>query len=199
MTAPVAYGSASNVIVGEAYILIAPLSGSAPTLPPPSTVGLAGGTAWPSPWVLTGFTESGLTFSVNRKTTDIMVEEQITPIEIVTDTGDVILDFAFMEDTLANMAQAYGGATLVATAATSMVAGYSTLSLLDSLTAVAIGFEATNTLGFPRQVIVPKVVSASAVKTPYRRAKAARSYPVTYRAICDMPAIQIQEITAVPT
>ena len=158
------------------------------------------GAAWPSPWVSSGFTESGITFNVDRKTVDINVEEQSTPVDVVVEATTITIDAVLAEDTLATMVNAYGGGTLVTTAAVAgppAIDGYTTLTLSDTLEQLAIGFEAVNTFGLWRRVYIPLVVSGAKVKTQYQRAKAPRTYTVTFTAICPISQIAIMDATVV--
>ncbi len=187
-------GTASNVIVGVASLYIAPSGTAKPAAP-----ATAGATSWPtpsSPWVASGFTESGVTLNVDRKTGEIRVEEQSTPVLITPDTLDVTIDITFAEDTIANMQNAYGGGTITTTAASASTPGLSTLNLADALTAVAVVFYGVNSFGFQRQVFIPSMVAAGKVKTEYMRVKSPRLYPTTFTATCAPSAIEIDDITA---
>ncbi len=187
-------GTAANVLVGAAQIYTAPASTAPPTVAP--TTGLIVPT---TPWVEVGFTIAGLTWSVQQKPVDIMVEEQSTPVMVVPDTADVTLAFEMAEDTLASIALAYGGGTTAVTAPGASSAGYTTLTLSSSLAVVAACFVGVNPAGFNRLVYVPLVVSTAKVDTKYLRAKAPRSYPATLTAICPLNAIVITDVTAVET
>lgn len=109
----------NNVLVGFATLWYAPypLGGPAAGLP---NVPL--GTAWPSPWVTPGATETGVTWAVDEKDTDIMIEEQPNPVNVVADTQDYTFDVTLAEDTLNNMLLAYGRGNIAATAGTSRTA-----------------------------------------------------------------------------
>jgi hypothetical protein len=187
-------GTASNVVVGEATLYIAPAGTVMPTAP-----ATTGATAWATPsapWVSPGFTESGVTLNVDRKTGEIRVEEQSTPVLITPDTTDVTIDITFAEDTVLNMQNAYGGGTITTVAAATGVPGTTTLALADSLTAVAVLFYGVNAKGYQRQVYIPSMVAAGKVKTEYMRMKSPRLYPTTFTATCALPSIIITDITA---
>ena len=180
----------TNVIVGAASIWTAPIN----TVPPLTS--LAAGTPWLAPWVSVGATDAGLTMGVELKTVPIMIEEQPSPVDMVVDTEDVTFAFTLSEDTLASMQLAYGGGTLTVTAPSSILPGTSSLALSPILGQVAIGFEALNTFGLARRIVIPAAVTTAKVDTAYRRAKAARLYPVTLTAVCPVGSISIVEITA---
>lgn len=189
--------TASNVIVGYATMYTAPANTVVP--PVPSAVGA---TAWvtPStPWVATGFTESGVTLNIDRKVDEIRVEEQTTPVLIAPDTVDVTIDITFAEDTIANMQLAYGGGVITTIAASGTVPGQTVLNLADALTNLAVVFYGLNSFGFQRQVYVPYMISAAKVKTQYQRAKGPRMYPATFTAVCAMSQISVIDITAAVT
>jgi len=190
-------GTASNVIVGVASMWIAPANTAAPAVS--STVGSATFGPPISPWVASGFTESGVTLNVDRKTGEIRVEEQSTPVLITPDSTDVTIDITFAEDTIANMQNAYGGGTITTVAASASVPGQSILTLADALTAVAVWFTGANSFGFQRGVYIPNMVASGKVKTEYLRMKSPRLYPATFTAICAMSAITITDLTAVVT
>ena len=187
-------GTAANVVVGVASLYIAPAGTAKPSVPT-----TAGATSWATPsapWVASGFTESGVTLNVDRKTGEIRVEEQSTPVLITPDTTDVTIDITFAEDTVANMQNAYGGGTITTTTASASTPGLSTLNLAEALTAVAIVFYGVNSFGFQRQVYIPSMVSAGKVKTEYMRMKSPRLYPATFTATCALASIEIDDITA---
>lgn len=187
-------GTASNVIVGVASLYIAPANTVMPSLPATS-----GATAWPTPstpWVPSGFTESGVVLNVDRKTGEIRVEEQSTPVLITPDTLDVTIDITFAEDTIPNMQNAYGGGTILTTVAATGVPGNTELTLADALTSVAILIYGVNSHGYQRQIYIPSMVSAGKVKTEYMRVKSPRLYPTTFTATCAPAAISIIDITA---
>jgi len=186
--------TASNVIVGVATMYIAPANTAATALPTTS-----GATAWATPstpWVATGFTETGVTLNVDTKTGEIRVEEQSTPVLITPDSKDVTIDVTFAEDTIANMQNAYGGGSITTVVAATGVPGTTTLNLAEALTVVAVQFFGTNSHGFQRQVYIPSMVAAGKVKTEYMRMKTARLYPTTFTTTCAPASISIVDITA---
>lgn len=182
-----------NVLVGTALLYVAPY-GSAGEPMPADTIAL--GSAWGGNWVAMGGTQQGVKITVNPKTIDIMIEEQMTPAQVVVDTEDIRVDTTLSEDIIANMKLAYGGGTIVTQAPTVSLIGKTTLTLADSLDLLSVGFEARNSFGLFRRVYIPKVVSIATVATDYRRAAVQRLYPVTLRAICDPTLITIEEQTA---
>lgn len=188
-------GTPSNVIVGFADLYIAPANTASPI--PAVTVGSATFQPISTPWEYSGFTETGVILNVDRKTQNIMVEEQSTPVAVVDDTTDVTIDVTFAEDTIENMLNAYGGGVITTTAATANSPGQTQLVLADGLEQLAVCFTATNAFGFERLVYIPQMVSAGKVKTQYMRNKSPRLYPATFTAVCALSQIAITDLTAV--
>ena len=186
-------GTAAAVIVGLAQAYIAPAGTASPTVA--GTTGLI--TTPTTPWVAVGFTESGVALTVDRKVDEIHVEEQSTPVLVVPDTTDVTIDLTFAEDTILNMQTAYGGGTITTTAASGSIPGTTTLALADALESLALCFIApANSFGYQRLIYIPTVISGGKVKTTYARAKANRSYPATFTAVCPLSQIVITDVTA---
>jgi hypothetical protein len=185
---PTVVGNAANVLVGHVQVYIAPVGTAAPATSVPY------GTAWPVAWVATGYTEKGLTVTMDRKSNNIFVEEIPEPVQVTTDTNLPTLEIEFAEDTLQSMIWAYGGGTIVVSG--SGATQTATLNLAETLTEVAIGFEGSAPFGNFRRVIVPVVIATGKVKTTYMRAKSARSYPCTFTSVGPLTAWSIVELGA---
>lgn len=183
----------TKVMKGYADIYVGPVG----TALPADTVALHG--TWPGGWTGIGFTEDGLEIEKSVDTDDITVEEQMTPVDVAVTGIGVAVRFTLTEDTVANMKIAYGGGTIATQApGASPLIGKSTLTLGEALDEYALAFEAENSFGFFRRILIPKVISVGSVGTPYRKNEK-RLYPVEFRAICDPSTIQIIEKTAAPT
>lgn len=69
-----------------------------------------------------------------------------------------------------------------------------TFTFGDALTQYSFGFEGVNVYGAARRVYIPLgVASGTKVDAAYRRAKAARMYKATFRALCPPDQIEIVE------
>lgn len=178
----------TKVIRGFADIYVGDVGSALPA----DSVALGG--AWPAGWDGIGFTEDGLEIEVGTDTDDITVEEQLTPVDIAVTGKSVMVRFSLAEDVVENMLIAYGGGTLSTQAAGSGVVGKKTLTLGADLDRYALAFEAENSFGFFRRVLIPEVVSSGSVGTSYRKNEK-RLYPVEFRAICDPTDIDIVEKT----
>lgn len=181
----------TNVLVGTANLFTAP-SGTAAVADT-----IVAGDTWGSPWTYIGATEEGVTVAYNTTTGNITVEEQATPVLVVTTEVGFELRFALSEDTVESMKLAYGAGGSIATiSGATGIAAKKRLTLSSSLTKLACGFEGVNAAGFPRRVYVPAVLSVGDVETRYRRAANNRAYPTVLRAICDPSLIKIDDWTA---
>lgn len=185
-------GTLTNVIVGVADLYLAPANTPAPSF---DTTGLV--TPPTTPWDGVGFTEQGVDLEVDLKTNDIDVEEQPTPAAVTLETLDIQVACSFAEDTLQNALYAYGTGKLTVTAPATGQPGTTALTLDVTLNTVAVCFIGKNSFGLDRLFYVPTLVSTGKVKTSYRRAKSARLYPASFRAICAPTDIAITDATAV--
>lgn len=183
-----------NVNVGVASMFVAAYSLTSPAALPADTVALGG--TWPTEWTSLGASDSGLTFQFARKTNDIMIEEQVVPVDTETTSLNFSMDVTLAEDTLATMKLAYGGGTITDTAAGSGTPGVRTLTLSTDMDTFAFGFEVRNELGFWRRYLIPKVKSVAQVKTAFVRAKDKRMYDVSFQSLCPPEEVVIREMTA---
>jgi hypothetical protein len=172
----------SKVLVGLASMYLMPYDASSPATLPADTVPL--GTAWGGLWTPVGATTDGLSFEVKRTPQDITIEEQMTSVDQRTKSMDFTANLELSEDTLQTMLWAYGGGTIVSTAASTGVPGISTLTISDEMDNFAFGFEGQNDAGFWRRVLVQPVKSTGNAKTAYRRANNQRSYAISLTPLC---------------
>lgn len=187
-----------NVLVGQARMFVQKLGPSITPALPADTVALNG--AWPSAganiWIPVGATQEGLNFRFQRSTQDITIEEQLTPVSVNTTGIDMSMEVVLSESTLENMAVAYGGGSIVTTAAATGVIGKKVLTIGSDMDQYAFGFETQNEFGFFLRVMVPAVVSVGQAETLYRRAQDARRYATSFRAICAPEEVIITSKTA---
>lgn len=190
-----------NVLVGQARMFVQRKTLTSEPALPADTVALNG--AWPAAgdniWEPVGATEEGLNFRFGRDTEDIMIEEQLIPVRIVTTGIDMAAEVVLSEDTIKTMQVAYGGGLVEITAPGVGQPGKTVLTLSSDMDEFAFGFEGVNASGLPRRVMIPAVVSVGQVETAYRRAANARRYATSFRAICAPEEVEIVEITAPAT
>jgi hypothetical protein len=183
----------TKVIVGQAQLYTGPYSATSPLALPAESVALGG--AWPVGWVASGATEEGVTLAVGRETEDIMIEEQMTPVDVTTTSMNIRVETVLSEDTLETWKLAYGGGTIVTTAAGPAQIAKKELTIASDLTRLALGFEAKNEFGFFRRVLIPIVVSIADVEWQARRAVNARRLATSFRCLAAPEEIEIVDKT----
>jgi hypothetical protein len=180
----------ANVQLGVAWLFTAPAN----TTKPADTVEF--GTDWTSPWAPVGATEEGVTFSAGTDTTDLHVEEQSNAVATTVTAKNIRVSATLAEDTMETLLLALGGGTLATQSAATGVIGKKTISLSDTLSVFAVGFDTKNKYGFWRRIYIPRATQTADVSTQYRRAAAYRTYGVEFSAICRPDEIFVGEKTA---
>ena len=185
----------NNVVTALASVFIQPYNASVPAVLPPSTTEYGGD--WSNggalPWQTLGATDQGWSLHVTTKTSEITIEEQSTPVDVLADSKAVSVSGNLSEDLLQNLLWAYGGGTLQNIAATGSTPGMQVLTLQDALAKWAIGVETVNANGFYRRWLLPKGVIASDTQTAFRRAAQQHMYPFSFATICPVSQIQITD------
>lgn len=181
----------TKVLTGQARPMIQPYNVAVPPVLPANTLPLNG--VWPAPWVELGATESGLEFDFMRKTKDITIEEQQTPIQVTTTALTFKFSLELSEDSLDTMKYAYGGGTITTVAAGTGTVGTRQLLISPELTNFSFAFEGQNEYGFWRRVLVPVVVSIAQAKTMYKRADKQRTYKCEFSSLVDATQVTILE------
>jgi hypothetical protein len=191
MTAIIRAYDRSKVLVGQARPFIQPYDPAVPPALPLDTVPING--VWGGNWVELGATMNGLEFDFSRKTKDIMVEEQQTPVAVTTTDTTFMFNLELSEDTLETMKLAYGGGLTTVTPAGGGQPGIRTLQISSELTDFSFAFEGENELGNFRRVLVPVVVSVAQAKTSFQRADKQRTYKVQFKSLVDPTQVTIRE------
>lgn len=190
-----------KVLVGLARMFVQKITATSNPALPADTVPLNG--AWPSSgdnvWLDVGATEEGLTFRFQRNSERIMIEEQQTP-AVITSTGiDMAAEMVLSEDTIDTMLLGFGGGTTQDTAAATGQPGKTELTIGSDLDHYAFGFEAENSFGMARRVLLPDVVSVGQMEPVFRRAANARRYATAFEVVSAPEEIEIVEFTAEAT
>lgn len=186
-----------RIMAGQVQVYLAPYDEVAPAVLPADTVALAG--AWPAtpqPWTPIGATSEGVSCLFRRSTQNLMIEEQMTPVAVETTEVECNVEAVLAEDTFETIRVAYGGGTIVTTAAGVGVIGKKELTLSSDLQHFALGLEGKNTYGFFRRILVPDVVSIADVEQVNRRAASLRLYKVSFRSLIPLEDFKYVEKTA---
>jgi hypothetical protein len=189
---PPAY-TATNVLYGIGVLFTAPVGTALP-----SDQNLGVGSSWVTGgWSYIGATEQGLSVNFNPTTTDIRIEEQQTPVAVITDQVTLEITTSLSEETLANVNLAYGqSGTVAITAPGASQPGKSVLTFSTTFASLACAVVGKNQLGYARVLSVPAMMSSGSVKTDWRRAANNRSYPLTLSALSPLSQISLIDLTA---
>lgn len=189
----------TRVIVGMAALMTAP-EGTALPVDTIANIDIqTGENAWDTPWTYVGATDDGVTYSFERKTQEINIEEQSTPTDVTTDSATLTIEASLAEETLENMKLAHGGGVITTTAPTATTPGVSVLKLSDTTDRLAVAFVGKNSMGFPLVFYVPIMNSVGKVETKFRRAADKRMYPISLNSICAINDVEIRHIDLAPT
>ena len=184
----------NRVMVGVAAPYVAPYSESSPPVMPLDSVAL--GTLWSAPWVALGGTQEGVTLRIERNTVEHRIEEQATPVIVMSDTMNITVSVVLAQDTLESLRIAAGGGTITTVAPGSGIIGKKSLDISTDLENFALGLEMKNSFGFWRRIRMLHVVSIAAVEVGHRRAAALRTYATTFHCLTKPEDVDIVEMTA---
>lgn len=189
---------ANNVVVGNAVLWTAPWVAAPGTKAlVADTVALFNVTTWETDgWVGAGATNEGFKVNVETSTTTVTIEEQSTPVDETIEGKTITIEAELAEDTLQTMSWAWGGGTIVTTAAGAGTPGTSKMNLTNEIKYVTAALEMRNFKGLARRIYVPKMSISGSGETSFRRSADKRLYPVRLNSLCRPEDIQIVDITA---
>lgn len=191
---------ANNVAVGFATLYTKPWTPGATFTKMPDSTPLFDVEDWETAgWAVAGATNEGFKINAEASTTTISIEEQSTPVNEELEAKSVAIEAALAEDTLNSMSMAWGGSTVVDTAAGVGQPAKSTMTLINEIKYVIACLEMKNALGFPRRIYVPKMSLFGSGETSFRRSAEKRLYPIRLNSLCKPTEIEIVEITAAAT
>lgn len=163
-------GDPTAVRIGPGILKIAPLGSTEP-------VDLA--TAWDAAFIDLGYTEEGSSFVFENTFEDVMVAEELEPVEILQTTRQITVNFAAAELTATNIQRAFNGGEVVTGT------GIVTFEPPDAgdYTPVMIGWESDD--GLERWVF-RRCIQVGNVEIARRKAPAKAQVPMSFR--CTKPA-----------
>jgi hypothetical protein len=183
----------NNVVVGNAVLWYTPWL-TVPKVQVADTVAVFTTTVWEAAsWVGAGGTDEGFKINVETSLTDIMIEEQSTPVGETVESRTITIEAALAEDTLETMKLAWNGAAIT------VVAGppaKRTMALQDNVNFWTVCLETKNLLGFARRIYIPKVTINGSGDTSFRRAADKRLFPVRVSSICATNQILVTDMQA---
>lgn len=158
-------GSASNVIVGPARMLIAPTGSTLPTLD-----GTVEPVVWDPAWIEVGYTEDGTKLAYQPTLKEIMVDEEPAPVKRSLDTEKATISANVAESTLVNLNAAISASTLTSQAADATHAQTKTLKVGGgSLTEVMVGLEGLSPTGRQRIIIGYRAQAQANIQLQFKR------------------------------
>jgi hypothetical protein len=163
-------GDPLAVRIGPGTLYIAPLGA---TEPAELT------TAWDAAWVELGYTDEGSSFVFDNTFEDVMVAEELEPVEILQTARQITVNFAAAELTATNIQRAFNGGTITTNL------GEVTFEPPDAgdYTPVMVGWEADD--GLERWVF-RRCIQVGSVEIARRRAPDKSTVPMSFR--CTKPA-----------
>lgn len=192
MTTGVLY-DANNVAVGNATCWYKPWTAT-PSVPVADATAVFTTTAWETAsWVNMGGTDEGFKVNVETSLTELMIEEQSTPVAQSVESRGITIEAALAEDTIENIKLAWNGGTIAVGAGPP---AKKTITLTDTINYWTIVLEMRNWMGFARRIYIPKTTINASGTTAFRRAADKRLYPLRITSICAPSQIQIVEFSA---
>lgn len=164
-------GDPLAVRVGPGWLHIAPLDSDEPT-------DLTA--VWPVAWTPLGYTDEGSNFVFESTFEDIVVAEELDPVEIVQTARTATVNFALAEVTAANMQRAFNGGEVTTTLG---VVTFEPPDSSETPTPVMLGWESAD--GLERWVF-RRCLQVGNVDIARRRAPDKATLPMSFR--CTKPA-----------
>lgn len=160
-------GEARNVRVGPGTLYVAPVG----SLEPGDLI-----ESWPVAWVPLGYTHEGSNFVFNQTFSDVVVAEELDPIDTLQTARTIDISFALAELTAQNLQIALNGGSIG-----DDHAGTITFEPPDTgeVTYLALGWEATDGL---ERWIYRRCVNTGNIDIARRRAPDKATIPISFRA-----------------
>jgi len=157
-------GTASEVIVGPARLLIAPIGSTIPTLTSATVV-------WDAAWKECGYTDAGTDFSYAPSVKDIDVDEEASPVKKLLDKEKANITAKLAQATLDNLHAAISASKLsTAAAAGGGFVGTKTVKVgTGLLTETMVGLEGLSPEGFWRVIIGYRAIAQANVQLAFKR------------------------------
>lgn len=171
--------SVSDVLIGTGDLYVAAKGTAFPTNP---------STTPASDWVHVGYSEDGWTFEIDRTFEDIMVAEEIDPIDIYKTAQTINLNGEMAQATLENLKYAMSGGTITEDAQNNLktfvpptTAGFTEWSLMLRVQAPGGGGGASD--DYVREIQVPRAVAIGAISMAHQKAPAKTLVSAAFRLL----------------
>lgn len=187
----------NNVVVGQATLYYKAWSASTAAVLVPDTTPVFTVTTWETAgWTTAGATNEGFKINFEKSTTQIMIEEQSTPVGETIESANLGIEAELAEATIENMKLAWNGGAITTVAAATGIPGTKKMSLTDTVVYWAVALETLNTKGFARRILWPKMTAVGSGETSFRRAADKQMHPMRWSMMCKPSEVQIVDITA---
>ncbi len=168
-------GTAANVCVGSARLLVAPIG---------STVPVLDGSIYPitfdAAWKEVGYTEKGTNFAYNPTIKDIMVDEEMAAIKKILDGEKCNISATLAESTMQNLNRAISASILTATDPDVATVEFGS----GDITEVMVALEGLSPAGKQRIIIGYRALATANVQMTFQRG-AATLLPVDFALMPD--------------
>lgn len=156
-------GTAANVLVGPARLLVAPSGSTLPTW-------VAGVLTWDPTWLEVGYTDKGTDLAYTPTVTDIDVDEETAPVKKILTKEKAIISCSMAEATLKNISRAISASIFTATPAGVGTPGLEEVDVgTGTLQECMVGLEGISPKGFERYIVGYRALAQSAVKMAFQR------------------------------
>ena len=163
-------GNPQEVRVGPGRLLIAPLLSVEP-------VDLA--TPWDDAWVPIGYTDAGSVFNFNAGYEDVLVAEELDPINTFQTSRSIAINFAAAQLSATNMQRAFNGGTILTP--TGLVTFEPPAA--GVYTPVMLGWESSESPTPFERWIFRKCIQAGNVAISRAKAPAKAQLPMSFRGL----------------
>lgn len=173
-------GSAANIIVGPARLLVAPSGTALPTLD-----GTVDPVTFVVAWKEVGYTDAGVQLAYTPGVKDIMVDEEMATVKKILDSEKCVLTTVLAEATLTNLSRAISASTLTQVAADVTHAQLDILEFGSGLlNEIMVAMEGLNQAGKQRIIIGYRAVAEANVQSTFKR-NDKLMFPVQFGLLAD--------------
>lgn len=173
-------GTAANVLVGPARILVAPKGTALPTVD-----GTVNPITWAAAWKEVGYTDAGTELSYSPTIKDIKVDEEMAPVQKLLDEEKAMLSAALAETTLQNLNYAVTASIYTATPADVTHAQLARIDIgSGSIAEVMVGFEGISPAGLQRIMVGYRAIGQANMKMAFKRTDKTL-FPVEWGLLAD--------------
>lgn len=148
-------------------------------------------------WVPPGATEAGWTFTGDRATQPITIEEQSTPVNEFVSTSNAMISGNAAQASTTNLQYALNAVKSVIARVPGTQPSVEVLTMSDTLVHYAAALETLNVAGFARRYYIPDTIVPQNLTQTFRRQAQQHLVPLQFRAVCPPGSIVVRNITSI--